>query len=55
MVMVMIGKKYKLWKTNPGAHPASRTAGIRVSFLVIKRPGRGAEHASALALRLKKE
>ena len=37
-----------------GAHPASYTMGTR-SFTGVKRPGRGVDHPSQLAPRLKKE
>jgi hypothetical protein len=48
-------KKYKLWKTGPGIHPASSTMDTGSSFSGLKLLERGAQHVSALALRLKKE
>jgi len=41
-------------QTVPGAHPASYTMGTR-SLPGVKRPGRGVDHPSHLAPRLKKE
>ena len=41
-------------RTGPGAHPASYTMGTG-SFPGVKRPGRGVDHQSHLAPRLRKE
>ena len=41
-------------QTGPGAHPASYTMGTG-SFLGVKRQGRGFDHPSHLAPRLKEE
>jgi hypothetical protein len=41
-------------QTGPGAHPAYYTMGT-ASFPGVKRPGRGVDHPSHIAPRLKKE